>query len=447
MFAVGLALGVSAYTVVYNPPVTHAQSLSKQEEAELRAEYDKLQEEIAEWQKVLDETKAKKNTLQGDVTVLNAQIKKAEAEIKQRNGTINKLAGEINDKVEHISELEEKLEQGRSSLAQLIREKHEMETTPLAVMLLSAGDLSSFFATVDAIDVINRDLQAHFDELRGVKQETEKEKEQLDAKKNQELDARYEVEVKKQQVKKDEVEKQRLLDITKKDEASYAQVLAERQQRAAEIYARLFPLRDTEGIQFGEAVAYAEAAASKTGVRAVLILAILSQESDLGKNVGNCYVTNSPNEGDGVGKNTGRPFVGVMHPTRDVPVFKRLTEALGKDWRTTPVSCPIASAGGWGGAMGPTQFIPSTWITVEDELKRLLNISATNPWNAQHAINATAIYLARLGANVGGYTAEHTAAAKYYAGSGWATRGQTYANQVMTKVTAFARDIETLDDL
>ena len=319
-FACGLLLGAGVFFATYEAPAVNAQTLSAQEEAALRAEYEQLQQEIAEWQKVLDETKAKKNTLQGDVTLLNAQIKKAEAEIKQRSSTINRLAGEINEKQKSISALEERLEAGRASLSQILREKHEIESTPLAVALLSAGDLSSFFSTVDAINIINRDLQAHFDELRGVKQETEKEKEVLDEKKNQELDAKYEVEVKKDQVKEDEAEKQRLLELTKKDEASYSQVLADRQKRAAEIYARLFPLRDTEGIQFGEAVAYAKTASSKTGVRPVLILAVLSQESDLGKNVGNCFVTNLAT-GDGKGKNTGTPFAGVMKAPRDTVPF------------------------------------------------------------------------------------------------------------------------------
>ena len=58
-------------------------------------------------------------------------------------------------------------------------------------MLLSSGDLSEFFATIDAIDVLNRSLQAHFNELRGVKEETQKEKEVLDERKNQEQDAKY----------------------------------------------------------------------------------------------------------------------------------------------------------------------------------------------------------------------------------------------------------------
>ena len=45
-----------------------AQTLScqtPQEKAKCQTEYDALQKEIADWQKVLDETKAKKATIQG----------------------------------------------------------------------------------------------------------------------------------------------------------------------------------------------------------------------------------------------------------------------------------------------------------------------------------------------------------------------------------------------
>ncbi|MEK9160566.1 MAG: hypothetical protein AAB440_00820 [Patescibacteria group bacterium] len=108
------------------------------------------------------------------------------------------------------------------------------------------------------------------------------------------------------------------------------------------------------------------------------------------------------------------------------------------------MSCP--QPGGYGGAMGPTQFIPSTWELFEPRLKSALGVSATNPWNAGHAIMATGVYLADVGASVGGYSAEHRAAATYYAGSGWATRGQTYANSVMAKATKFQEDIDFLAD-
>ncbi len=440
---VGLVLALGGTFGTYNAPKAEAQALTEEDKARLRAEYDQLQKEIAEWQKVLDETKAKKNTIQGDVTLLNAQIKKAEAEIRQRTGIINRLAGEINEKIEHISELEERLAEGRTSLAQLIREKHERETTPLAVMLLSSGNISEFFTTIDAIDVINRDLQVHFAELRGVKQETEKQKEELNEKKNQELDAKYEVEIKKDQVKKDEVEKQKLLDITKQEEASYAQVLAERQKRAEAIRSALFELRDAQGIPFATALEYASQASAKTGVRAAFILGILRQESNLGVNVGQCYLTNDTT-GAGKGKNTGTPFNSVMHPTRDVPVFLELAKRVGFNPHSTPVSCPQSI--GYGGAMGPSQFIPSTWVMYESSIASAVGASSANPWDPKHAIMATALFLKDLGAGAGGYSAEREAAGRYYAGGNWATLGMGYAGSVLAFAQKYQEDIDFLKD-
>jgi large subunit ribosomal protein L31 len=45
------------------------------------------------------------------------------------------------------------------------------------------------------------------------------------------------------------------------------------------------------------------------------VLAILTQESNLGQNVGQCYLRDN-STGAGVGKNTGTVFQKVMSPTR-----------------------------------------------------------------------------------------------------------------------------------
>src|SRR5436190_133365 len=84
----------AGFGVVLMPHAAFA--LTDEEKAKLRVEYDQLQQEIAQWQTVLDDTRAKKNSLQGDVTALNAQIAKATAEIKQRSNSIAQLASDIN---------------------------------------------------------------------------------------------------------------------------------------------------------------------------------------------------------------------------------------------------------------------------------------------------------------------------------------------------------------
>ncbi len=428
--------------VVFAPRVAHA--LTEEEKDKLRAAYDKLQVEIAEWQKVLDETRAKKNTLQGDVTALNAQIKKAEAEIRQRNTVITQLAAEINQKVARIGELEQRIERGRESLAKLMREKHENESRPLAILLLNAGNFSSLFSDIDAIDSINRELQSLFEELRDTRTETQKERDELDQRKNQELDAKYVVEVKKKQVSNAEAEKQKILTVTKQQESSYSQVLAERQARAEAIRTALFELRDAPGIPFSQALEYAGVAEKATGVRAAFILGILRQESNLGVNVGQCYLTDAKT-GAGAGKNTGRVFPNVMHPTRDVPPFLDITNRLGRNPYSTVVSCPQSI--GYGGAMGPSQFIASTWKGLEGRLAASLGVATPDPWIPKHAIMATAVFLKDLGAGAQTYTAERQAAGRYYAGGNWATLGLGYAASVLAFAAEYQENIDFLKSI
>ncbi|MSR70885.1 hypothetical protein EXS62_02490 [Candidatus Kaiserbacteria bacterium] len=421
-----------------------AQTLSAEQRAKLQAEYDQLQQEIAGWQKILDETKAKKNTLTGDVTALDAQIKKAQTEIKQRSITITTLGSEIVQKTAAILTLEQRLAAGRESLAKLMREKNEAETIPLAVLALSSENLSSFFSDVQNIDTINSNLQDRFAELRGVKAETQKEKEALDQKKNAELDARYVVQQKQNQIKENQDEKKQLLAITKKDEQTYSQVLAERQKRATEIRNALFELRDSAGISFASAMAYATEAEAATGVRAAFILGILRQESNLGANVGQCLLTD-PGTGAGKGKNSGKAVANVMKPGRDVEPFLDLLSRLGSDPYSTPVSCPQSV--GYGGAMGPSQFIASTWKLYEKRITTATGASVADPWKPEHAVMATALYLKDLGANKQTYSAEREAAGRYYAGANWAkSAGLNYAASVLSFADKYQKDIDFLKE-
>lgn len=447
VLAIGL-LGTVLYSFLptYASPAM-AQALTEEEKSKLQAELDRLQKEIDQWQSVLVETRAKKGTLQGDVTLLDAQIKKAEAEIRQRNVTITSLARDIREKTARITTLEDSLARGHESLAKLLRQKDETETLSLVFLALSSQSLSDFFADLAAIDTIDRSLQEKFTELRSTRTLTQKERDALAAKQDQELNVKKDVEVKKNTIAVSQTQKKELLAVTVDQEKTYSQVLADRQAKAATIRARLFPLRDAAGIQFGDAVSYAQQAAAKTGVRAALILAFLSQESDLGKNVGNCLVTDLTT-GNGKGKNTGTPFSGVMKSPRDTVPFAAITKALGLDWSTTPVSCPQSF--GYGGAMGPAQFIPSTWQMFAPRIAAALGVAQANPWLARDAVMANAIYIADLGAGSQTYTSERNAACRYFSGSPCsASNGviASYGDSVVAKANKFQQDIDFLSDI
>lgn len=295
-------------------------------------------------------------------------------------------------------------------------------------------------------------MKEHFTVVREVKATTEEERQKLDQQKNEEADARYVVEVKKKTIAQTESEKKKLLAVTKTEASGYQAVLSERQKRAAQIRAALFKLRDTEGIPFAKALEYANFAGNKTGIRPALILAILTQESDLGKNQGSCILS-SIDTGDGVGKNTGTFFEKVMKSPRDTEPFKDITNRLGLDWKITPVSCPPkaiwSSSRGYGGGMGPSQFIPSTWEIFKKRIASAVGVSQNeaNPWNPEHSFTATAIYLSDLGAVSGSYSAERNAACRYYSGRKCDNQkpvNSFYGTQVLQKAEDIQANIDFL---
>lgn len=426
-------------------PSVRAQDLTPTERAALQAQYDALQQEILVQQQIIKDTQAKKGTLQGDVTTLNAQIKAAQAQIDAKNITIKQLSAQILKKNAVIGQLVSRIDKGKESLASILRQTQMIDDYSIVSVALGAQNVSDFFSDLDAFTSIKTDMQTLFADIRSAKTQTETEKAELAAKQNQTADAKYAVETQKKQITNNKTEKQQLLAITTNQEIEYKKVLADRQAKAAAIRAALFPLRDAAAIQFADALAYAKEAQAKTGVRPAFILAVLTQESNLGKNVGQCYLSNATT-GAGVGKNSGKTFPNVMKPTRDVQPFLDLGLRLGYDPYKQVVSCPIAGAGGWGGAMGPAQFIPSTWHMYEDRIANTSGHSVPNPWSAEDAIIAMSLYFDDLGAGAGGYTAESRAAAKYYAGGAWATAGRPYANSVMSLAESVQNNIDFLSN-
>ncbi len=448
-----LVLGAPALAMAQSTPIPAVcdDSVAGKTEAQLQADLLLCNAEIARWQSVLNSTRDRADTIDSNVQALTAKIKAAEATIKSKNIAITQLSSDISIRTLKIKSLESSIEDGRRSLAKLMRDTQKLDNYSLAEVVLQNQNFSDFFADVASFNTIQSALQDRLAELQEHVSWTEIEREKLDEVQRQELDAKYEVEVKKKNIAANQAEQQEVLAATKREAKTYEQIVADRQAKANQINAALFRLRgvDGGGIPFKDALAYAQTASAKTGVRTAFILGILRQESDrgdngnFGVNVGQCLLVDAKT-GDGKGKNTGTPFIGLMKLDRDVAPFLSLMQRLGRDPYNTPVSC---SGDGWyGGGMGPTQFIPSTWQIYEARIAAAFGASVGDPWNPQHAIMATALYLQELGAARGGYSAEREAAGRYYAGGGWATRGLEYAASVLRHSETYQTNIDFLEN-
>lgn len=418
------------------------------DKARLEAELVKLEKEIAAKQKELDNQKGQSVSLSRDISILTSQIQKSKLDIQSKNLIIQRLGGEINDKNRKIKDLSTKIEREKESLAQLIRKERQLEDQSLLTLLLSQNRISEAYGDISNFASIKKGIQNSVNEIRGVKSLTETERKSLEEKKDKELDIKVELENAKNKVEVSEAEKKRLLSISKNKESEYQKILAEKAKKRAEILAAIFNLVGTsQKINFETALVYAREAQKINGIDPAFLLAILTQESNLGSNVGQCYLTDAKT-GAGIGVRYGTVFPNVMKPMGlpgrkgDIDDFFAITAALGRDPYKTLVSCPIAGVAGYGGAMGPAQFIPSTWGGYISRFKSILGYDA-DPWRPRDAFIASSVFLTDLGAVGSSASAQHRAACRYY-GTGGATCA--YSNSVMKLKTGIQANIDLLQD-
>jgi peptidoglycan hydrolase CwlO-like protein len=412
---------------------------TRQECEELLKKYE---EEIEKYEKDIQKTEKEKKTLKNQISILKQKIEKLKLEIEQSNIMIRDTSLQIKDTEESIRKTSEKIEAQKRKLVEILRTVHETEKKSLIEILLSEKTLSKFFDNLMYLEILNSKTQDLLEIIKDLKSSLEDQKMVLEKEKEN-----LEKVLKMQILQKKESEdlKKEKENLSKLTEAQYQKLLTEKKEiekKAAEIRARIFELIGVpKAPTFGEAYELAKFVEKITGVRPAFLLAVLTQESNIGKNVGQCFLKD-PNTGWGIRASNGEKVDKVMNPNRDVPHFLNITKELGRDPFNTLVSCPIPSVGGWGGAMGPAQFIPSTWIKYKDRVKQITG--SADPWNIKDAFVAAALYLADYGATKRTYDAEWKAAMIYFSG----TTNKTYSfygNSVMAIASRYEEDIKTIE--
>lgn len=418
------------------------QNRSVQEErAELERQLAEYEKQIEETQKTIDEYKKEGSTLQNEIYTLNARISKLNLQIKAINVNLSKLNEDITETQRQINRTENKIGTHKEALSEALQKVYESDSENLITILLAHEKLSDFFGILNDIALVQDNLRVSLENITKLRQELLEQKQQLALEKEDVENLRVIQQAQKNNVQYTQNQKQTLLKETKGKESEYQKILKEKQATAAQIRTRIFELLGGGQLTFEKAYDFARLAENATGVRAALILAILNRESLLGKNVGKCSYTTA------------------MHPTRDVPYFLDLLKRLNVDPTSdfAKVSCPN-SHGTYGGAMGPAQFIPSTWKIYESKITAVTGNNPPNPWNNSDAFAGTAVYMkdllsssscidyAKKNQNVVPYQTllERCAAAKYYAGGNWYTYRFWYGDPVVQQANEYEDDIAVL---
>ena len=403
----------------------------EQEREQLEEQLQGYEEQIGEYQKTITEYQKKGNTLQAEINRLNSRIASINGKIDTITSSLSKLTGQIKTTSSKIDEVQGKIIRSRDVLSEVIRKMDQDEKKGILDILLENQNLSDFFTSVNDLLVVQDSLKDSLVELGQFREELITQKEILALEKSDVEALRlYQVQ-QKQEVASVKSEKGGLLKTTKGEEAVYQQLLAVTEQSAAEIRARIFRLLGGGQMTFEEAYEYASYAEKRTGVRAALILAVLDRESALGRNVGQCNYKTAMAPGPPDSRRD------------DVTPFLKITKELSLDPDKALVSCPIVADGAYGGAMGPAQFIPTTWVAYKERVEAVTGSRPASPWNNLDAFVASGLYLKDSGAS----SNELAAAAKYYCGGNWQRYVCTYVYgaAVVEHAARFEKDIRILE--
>lgn len=402
-----------------------ANAPSNQERQALEAQLKDLEGQINTYQNQIVGYQKQGNSLKGEISQLNAKVASINLQIKAISLTLSQLDQSIGDTQSQIVSTENSIETNKQTLAGLLQELYANERTNLLEIFLKNPKLSDFFGDVNSLTLLQGNLRLAIAQIKDLHARLQNQKDQLALARADAAEVKNYQTVQKNQVESIKSEKNTLLVETKGQESKYQILLKQTKETAAQIRARIFQLLGGGELSFEDAYNYAKLAGSATGVRPALILSVLDRESALGKNVGKCsYKT-------------------AMSPSNQ-QVFLSLLQDLAISPDSVSVSCANAD-GVYGGAMGPAQFVPSTWMLYESQISKITGHTPANPWNNADAFAATALYLRDAGA--GGspsVSQERIAAAKYYAGGRWRRYLWTYGQAVVSHAQQFEEDISTI---
>jgi outer membrane murein-binding lipoprotein Lpp len=337
------------------------------------------------------------------------------------------LDAKINEGESTVEDLNDKIDDSKVSLEDAIRTESMLSSQNSLLYLFGSRSLSAIFDNISKYKEVQDALNTQVVEIKEDKAKLEETIEALEDSKAEQGAVVQTTLLAKKMVESNKTEKKTLLAETKGQEAIYTANLKNKEKEIAKVRAALFELSGSKSINFGSAYDLAIQMEKLTGVRAAYLMALVTVESNLGKNVG-----------------TGN-WKTDMHPTRDQPLFKTICEELGLNPDEQKVSKKAWY--GYGGAMGPAQFIPSTWVSYKDKVSAVTGNTPANPWNTRDAFAAAALLLKDNGATSGKSNAEHRAAVCYLAGCGNASKAayQFYGNDVMSIAAKYETQIKLLN--
>ncbi len=365
-----------------------------------------LQNEMSKTQDKIAKTQAQLNQSQSALYVNKIQVYNTKSVLQQ-------VESDIADKEQQISNLSQQEELNKAMLEGYVEQLYyQSQEDPLVRLAATSVDLNGLTSNTDNMISIKQKILDTLDNISSNKDQLASDKTDLAAKKQQH----------EQLLNQQVAEQGQIVSNIQDTQAT----LQELQQKLSELQSNLSSLLGTS-VSISDVKAAAGFASNATGVRKSFILAELMQESGMGRYTGGCTYKNAH-----------------MH-SYDIPVFKEIMTSLHYGLNDKKVSCP-GSGGGYGGAMGIAQFLPTTWessYVLQYIVLMTRNIpeapNPPDPWSVIDGVMGMAKKLANAGAT--SKKGEYAASMIYYCGTSHPTN--TYPGRV-ADCNRYAADVQSL---
>ena len=394
---------------------------------------EEIERQIEEYQLQIEQTRSVSRTLESEIKSLNAKISQLALEIRSLELSIKQTAVEITDTEDKITDANEKISKHRNALAHYLQIAYEIDRNNLTGILLKNANLSDFFTDLNNIRTNQDNLRASIKNIRELKVDLERHQGNLEDKKTDLEQLRNLQSQEKKNLDSNKSQKNKILKDTKGQETKFQELVKKSQKNIEAIRSQITYLQQN-GVTAEEAVKFGQLAAIATGIRPAFLIAILEVESGLGKNIG---------KGNWL-DDMYQCYLRLKKPSRaetEKAAFFEIVNKLGLDPNTVKVSREPNY--GCGGALGPAQFLPSTWLAYEEEVARITGHNPPSPWNIEDAFMASAIKLAKGGATSKDKAGETRAAKAYISGKSSCVSRicNYYANAVLRKAAEIEKNL------
>lgn len=194
-----------------------------------------LEEKAKLYQQIIDIKQKQEDTLDNQITLIEAEINKLESEAELKKKEIDGLNSRINQLENQVDETEVSINLQKKILADLLQAYYENMDQNVVIAFLSDKNLTSFMAKDDRIVQVEDKTKEILKNIKSLKENLEGEKDKIEDDKKELTDFFYQLEEKTSELQDKKEQKEVLISQTQGEQSKYEKLLARVEEQKQEL--------------------------------------------------------------------------------------------------------------------------------------------------------------------------------------------------------------------